>query len=60
MQGGNLLRIFRPIGILEFEIMVPYCKKYYLLGLVDGVRHGEEGAVGENGQHDKVVEILID
>ena len=45
---------------LEFEIMVPYCKKYYLLGLVDGVRHGEEGAVGENGQHDKVVEILID
>ena len=31
----------------------------YLLSFVDGLRHGEEGAVGQYRQHDQVVEILV-
>ena len=30
-----------------------------LLCLVDGLCHGEEGAVGEDGQHDQVVKVLV-
>ena len=31
----------------------------YSLRLVDGLGHGEEGAVGQDSQHHKVVKILV-
>ena len=32
---------------------------FYLLCLVDRLRHGEEGAVAEDSQHHQVVEVLV-
>ena len=32
---------------------------WYSLSLVDGVLHGEEDAVHEDGEHDEVVEELV-
>ena len=34
-------------------------KQQYLLCLVDRLRHGKESAVGEDSEHDKVVEVLV-
>ena len=31
----------------------------HLLSLIDGLGHGEEGAVGEDGEHHQVVEVLV-
>ena len=35
------------------------CFSLYLLCLIDGLRHGEESAVGEDREHDQVVEVLV-
>ena len=50
-------------------VLIPLNKQYntlriistssYLLRLVDWLGHGEEGAVGQDGQHHQVVKILV-
>jgi hypothetical protein len=34
--------------------------KPHSLCYLDGLGHGQEGAVGEDGEHDQVVEVLFD
>lgn len=34
-------------------------KRWYLLGLFDGLSHGQEDAVEQNGRHDEIVEVLV-
>ena len=51
-------------SFVKYSIRIQDChlRLWYdscLLGLVDGLGHGEERAVGEDGEHHKVVEVLV-